>query len=200
MSRDPGRNSSAAAVRGLLLVLVTAAIGILLLRSGGDETVVADDAETDTAQPGDTLPATTTTAAPSTPIVTDADTATTTAAPTTTAASADSDLEGFKPRDPSEVTVQVANSTTVGGAAGRVTDRLKTLGFVTQSPTNLNGVALETTVVHYVPGSLLEAQNIASVLELDAQDDVMRMFEDTSAVKNYEMPQVFVALGLDLAN
>lgn len=197
MSQQPGRSSSAAAIRGLLLVLVAAAIGVLLLRSsnGDDETVTTPD---QTQQPGATVP--TATSSTTLPGNSTATTVPVTIPTTTAPSTSDNTIEGFQPRSPSEVSVQVSNSTSVRGAAGRITDRLKGLGFITLTPTDLRGTPLDRTRVHYQPGSLLEAQNIAEVLGLDRQNDVFKMFEDLSAISAYEMPEVFLAVGTDLAS
>ena len=85
------------------------------------------------------------------------------------------------------------------GAAGRLTDRFKTLSYITNSPTNYVGTPIGRTRIYYQPGSLLEARAIAGVLELDADNDVFPMLADTSAVSDFETPDVLVALGTDLA-
>ena len=188
MSRLSGNNNSAAAIRGLLLVIVAAVIGVLLLRSGGDDESATNDDQTTTIA----SEATTTIATTDTTVAEDSVT-------TTTVADGDNSIDGFQPRPPAEVSVQVANSTDVRGAASRVTDRLNVLGFVTLTPANLRGTPLDRSRVYYVPGSLLEAQNIAEVLELDRQNDVFQMFEDTSAVDGFEMPDVLISIGEDLA-
>ena len=59
--------------------------------------------------------------------------------------------------------------------------------------------ALDRTRVHYQPGSLLEAQAVAEVLGLDPKNDVFQMFQDTSAIDQWDEPDVLVALGTDLA-
>ncbi len=205
MSSLSGKNNSAAAIRGLLLVVVAAAIGVLLLRSGGDDdTASATDDQTTTETTIATLDTTVagddTDGADDSSSTDDAtDSTGDDVTSTTLGDSSDNSIDGFQPRPPAEVLVQVANSTDVRGAASRVTDRLKVLGFVTLTPTNLRGTPLDQSKVHYMPGSLLEAQNIAEVLELDRQNDVFQMFEDTTAIGDYEMPDVLVAIGADLA-
>ncbi len=206
MNSQAGESNSGAAVRGLLLVLVAVVVGVLLLRSvdDPDEVVTTDTAPA--AEPGDTLPAVTqapatTAAAPSgnengvIPVTTVAVPATQPPSSVTTPAEA----EPFEPRAAAEVSVQVANSTTVRGAASRLTDRFKTLSYITKAPTNYLGTPLDQTRIYYQPGSLLEARAIAGVLELDADNDVFTMLADTSAVQGFETPDVLVALGSDLA-
>lgn len=206
MNSQAGESNSGAAVRGLLLVLVAVVVGVLLLRSvdDADEVVTTDTAPA--AEPGDTLPAVTqppaTTGAPSDGGTTGGDTVSTVVVATTTPAATDTtstDAEPFQPRPAAEVSIQVANSTTVRGAAGRLTDRFKTLSYITKSPTNYLGTPLERTRIYYQPGSLLEARAIAGVLELDADNDVFTMLADTAAVQSFETPDVLVTLGTDLA-
>lgn len=198
MSAEPRSNNTAAAIRGVLLVLVAVVVGILLLQSSNDDD--SADAQVET-EPGDSVPTSTTAgdtaAAPAVTSTSQATTATIAPPdPTTTTAPA---VQGFTPRPASEVTVQVANSTQVGGAAGRLTDRLKALNYVTGTPTNMSGTPLDTTRVFYQSGSLLEAQQVAEVLSLDRDEDVAKIFTDTSSISNFETPDVLVALGLDLA-
>lgn len=206
MNSQAGESNSGAAVRGLLLVLVAVVVGVLLLRSVDDPD---DEVTTDTAPPaapGDTLPTATEAPTPTSGAGDAGDTGTApvaTVAPTVTAAPAtdttSAGAEPFQPRPAAEVSVQVANSTTVRGAAGRLTDRFKTLSYITNTPTNYVGTPLDRTRIYYQPGSLLEARAIAGVLELDADNDVFPMLADTSAVQGFETPDVLVALGTDLA-
>ena len=193
-------------MRGLLLVLVAVVVGVLLLRSvdDPDDTTVTDTAAP--AEPGDTLPPATaeTTPATTAPAAADPGDATVNTVGTTVVADPATDTtsaaaEPFQPRPAAEVSVQVANSTTVRGAAGRLTDRFKTLSYITNTPTNYSGTPLDTTVIYYKPGSLLEGRAIAGVLELDADEDVRQMPADMSAVQGFESPDVLVALGTDLA-
>lgn len=205
MNSQAGESNSGAAVRGLLLVLVAVVVGVLLLRSvdDPDDTTVTDTAPP--AAPGDTLPTATEAPTPTSSAAavdagsgTVATVATTvTAAPATDTTSAGA--EPFQPRPAAEVSVQVANSTTVRGAAGRLTDRFKTLSYITKTPTNYVGTPIDRTRIYYQAGSLLEARAIAGVLELDADNDVFPMLADTSAVQGFETPDVLVALGTDLA-
>lgn len=206
MNSQSGETNSGAAVRGLLLVLVAVVVGVLLLRSVDDPDEVAAEDTTPAAEPGDTLaPATevpTPTSAVAGDVGSDTEVVTTVAttvpaapAPDTTSAGA----EPFQPRPVAEVSVQVANSTTVRGAAGRLTDRFKTLSYITKAPTNYVGTPLDQTRIYYQAGSLLEARAIAGVLALDVENDVFPMLSDTSAVQTFETPDVLIALGNDLA-
>ena len=202
MNSQAGESNSGAAVRGLLLVLVAVVVGVLLLRSvdDPDDTTVTDTtapaASSDTSPTATEVPTPTTSATDATGSVATVAT-TVTAAPATETTSAGA--APFEPRPAAEVSVQVANSTTVRGAAGRLTDRFKTLSYITKTPTNYVGTPIDRMRVYYQPGSLLEARAIAGVLELDADNDVFPMLADTSAVQGYETPDVLIALGSDLA-
>ncbi len=206
MSSQAGESNSGAAVRGLLLVLVAVVVGVLLLRSVDDPDDTTATDTTPAAEAGDPLPPPTEAPTPTTgdSNAGGAGSATvTTVAPTVTAEpstdTASAGAEPFQPRAASEVSVQVANSTAVRGAATRLTDRFKTLSYITNTPTNYAGTPLDSTIIYYKPGALLEARAIAGVLELDPDDDVRQMPADTSAVQDFESPDVLVALGTDIA-
>ena len=213
MTGSMPRSNNGAAIRGVILVLVAVAVGVLLLRSSDTTSAEVSAGDGGTQAPGVTNPPTTSSPAPSTEAPVEDTTATTletltpdTEAPATDDTTADSEstetvpqVTGFVPRPAAEVKIQVANSTSVKGAAGSVTDQFKTLNYITATPTNLRGTALDRTRVHYQPGSLLEAQAVAEVLGLDPKNDVFQMFQDTSAIDQWDEPDVLVALGTDLA-
>ena len=210
MTEAINRPSGGAVARGLVVVIIAVVVGVLLLRSSDDVVVVtADDGIT---APGVTAPLetspTATTVAESTEGPTDdaaVDETTETAAPETSAATEVSTpataaaVDGFEPRPSNQVRVQVANSTSIGGIAGSVTEDLSTRNYITLTAANLRGTALPRTKVYHQPGSLLEAQTIAELLGLDPQADVFRIFSDTSAVEPFEDPDVLIVVGLDLA-
>lgn len=215
MTDSMARSNNGAAVRGLLLVLAAVAVGVLLLRSS-DTTAAVSASATTAPAPGVTQPLAT---EPETTDAAEAEGSTTTAqqltpstvAPADTTVAEDGSTEtttpdtvpvidDFMPRPAAEVKVQVANSTSTKGAAGSVTDQFKTLNYITATPTNLRGTALDRTRVHYQPGSLLEAQAVAEVLGLDPKNDVFQMFQDTAAIDQWDEPDVLVALGTDLAD
>ena len=206
MSSQAGESNSGAAVRGLLLVLVAVVVGVLLLRSVDDPDDTTPTDTTPAAEPGDALPPPTEAPTAATGVSDAGGTGSatvTTVAPTVTAEpstdTTSAGAEPFQPRPASEVSVQVANSTAVRGAAGRLTDRFKTLSYITNTPTNYAGTPLDSTIIYYKPGALLEARAIAGVLELDPDDDVRQMPADTSAIQDFESPDVLVALGTDIA-
>ena len=206
MNGPMSRPNNAAAIRGALLVIAAVVVGIYLLRgtdtptldpapAASPTTVQAAESEADTSDDGagtateTTLPGIT--VAPSTAedgsAADDADAGT---------------MVGFEGRPNSQVSVQVANSTTVRGAAGRTTDILDTRGFVTGNPSNMKGTPLDRTRVHYKPGNIIEAGNIAELLGLDAKNDVYKMPQDVAALgdKFDKDVDVLVALGIDKAS
>ena len=206
MNGPMSRPNNAAAIRGALLVIAAVVVGIYLLRgtdtptldpapAASPTTVQAAESEADTSDDGAGTAAETTlpgiTVAPSTAedgsAADDADAGT---------------MVGFEGRPNSQVSVQVANSTTVRGAAGRTTDILKTKGFVTGTPINMKGTPLDRTRVHYKPGNIIEAGNIAELLGLDAKNDVYKMPQDVAALgdKFDKDVDVLVALGIDKAS
>ena len=206
MNGPMSRPNNAAAIRGALLVIAAVVVGIYLLRgtdtptldpapAASPPTVQAAESETDASDDGagtateTTLPGITV--------------ATSTPEDGSTADDADAGtMVGFEGRPNSQVSVQVANSTTVRGAAGRTTDILKTNGFVTGTPINMKGTPLDRTRVHYKPGNIIEAGNIAELLGLDAKNDVYKMPQDVAALgdKFEKDVDVLVALGIDKAS
>ena len=98
------------------------------------------------------------------------------------------------------VSVQVANTTSVNGAAATLTDALKTQGYLTLNPTNADSGSLATTKIHYAAGMLLEARALAEFLELDAETTVFVMPTDpASDVANFLDPRILILMGSDLA-
>lgn len=204
------RSAGGAATRGIILIVVAVLIGVVLIA-----TAVDDGTETITAAPNDTSATTTPPTDTSTPAETTAPGTETTAAPTettvaptettvpsteTTAAPTDTAGTVFEARPNSVVSVQVVNTTRVGGAAGRMTDTLKAQGYVTLSAATDTGGIQAVTKVHHIGGYLLEAQKLAELLGLDPATSVFSMPANPGAtIDNYLDPQVLVLLGSDLA-
>ncbi len=201
------RSAGGAATRGIILIVVATVIGVVLIATAVDDNedvvTVADTAATTTTVAGDS---TGDTAATTAPAVSDTTVATTApATQNTTATSAapttDTSVKIFDPRANSLVSVQVVNTTKVGGAAGRMKDTLKAQGYVTLDATNSSAGVLEVTKVHHVNGYLLEAQKLAETLGLDLSASVFSMPANAgSTIENYLEPQVLVLLGTDLAS
>ncbi|MDE0927443.1 MAG: LytR C-terminal domain-containing protein [Acidimicrobiales bacterium] len=151
-----GPSNAAAAPRGVLLIVVAVALGVLLLWKGlgasefavtpaAEETVTTTTADvtTDTGVDGEP---TTVTGIDGEPI----ETTTTTLFPTVTAL------------PPNEVTVLVANGSGIGGAAGTITDLLKPEGYVTLAPANAEPTGVSG--IYYRTGKADEAREVMEVL------------------------------------
>ena len=198
------RSAGGAMTRGTVLIVVAIVIGILLIRTAADDGQVVA-APTSTEAPVETTTPSDTTSPPSTDD--SGETTTTVAGPeetTTTVGegettSTTSGTGTFDARPNAEVQVQVVNTTNIGGAAGRTTDKLKALGFVTLKPTNSEEGALATSKIHHIGGYLLEAQSLAAELGL-TNDNVFSMPDAPGAnITDYQDPQVLVLIGTDLA-
>lgn len=170
MDVDRPRRTSPA--RGVALIATAVIIGLFVLRNGFE-----------TKDAGDVAPVvvdeTTATTAPGTP-GTDATTGTT-AAPA--------------PRPPAEVTVLVANTTGVGGAAGGLSENLTGQGYVTAAPTDAQP-ALQTTQVLFVEGFEAEAQAVAAAVGAPAE--TVAAMPNPAPVPDLAGAQVLVMLGSDL--
>jgi LytR cell envelope-related transcriptional attenuator len=196
------RATGAAAGRGLLLIVVAVAIGLLLLRATVDEpdaveaspgdqtetTTTPPDGTDTTGDPGTTLPDGGDEGAASTVPGDGSETPATTALPTDV-------------RDPSAVLVQVVNAKTgVNGAAGRITDSLDALGYLTAEPTNTIDAELADSIIHYEPGYLAEANKLAGELNFAIENVVQPMPPDpASVVQTFENPNILILLGVNQA-
>lgn len=200
------RSAGGAATRGIILIIVAVLVGVVLIATAVDDTNQVTTAAPDTTaatvtQPTtDTAPATT--AAAGTPTTAGA-TPTTAVTPTTSGDTTPTTTNGavFEPRPNSVVSVQVANTTRVGGAAGRMTDTLKAQGYVTLTAVTDTGGVQAITKIHHLGGYLLEAQKMAELLGLDPEESVFSMPSNPGAtILEYAEPNVLVLLGSDLAN
>lgn len=183
-----GRPPANAALRGGGLIVLAVLVGVALLawgfsEEGGlvdtDPSVPATPDGDDTADPdpGDDDP--------------DAD-------PDTTIDDADPDTaEPLLPesRPPEEIGVYVRNGSGVGGAAGRVTNHLVALNYVTRSPDNAPERVEETTI-YYEEGWRPEALRVADELNVDS-DVIERL--PVPAPYDTEMggTQILIILGED---
>ena len=149
-SPDPSRfrrDLTRLVVLALVTVVVVASVLLIirLLAGGGEEPDEVPSAAESSGVSGPTsTAATVTSTTPST-------TTTTTTMGTTTLPPV---------RDPGEVIVVVLNSTRVAGLAGRVTERLSDLGYLTLDPDN-HPTSLETSVIWYVEDFEREAEALA---------------------------------------
>lgn len=170
-----------------MITLVVAAVGVslVLVASTGRSTVNDGPGASDT--PG---------TATSLEQQADGDQAPVSAIDTPTAAD-----ESLDPGSTSSVSVQVANSTNVTGAAGTQTDELKTHGYIVRAATNATTEALGTTKVHHEPGYLLHARQLAAILGLDPDAAVFPMPANPAEhVDQFEDANLLVILGADTAD
>lgn len=157
--------------RGAVLVVIALVIGIVLLRdsSSTPEQQVIGSTATEDGGGGDVDGEG------------DADSSTTT---TTTA----------PPLLRSEVKVLVANGSGVNGAAGRQTDELEALGYVTGTPTNAERVP--ATIVHFATGFQAEAE----VLATDIGATNVQAMPAVAPVDDLQNAMLLVIVGPDLAS
>lgn len=185
------RSAGGAATRGIILIVVAVIIGVVLIASGvdEDEPTIADQ---------------TTTSATSTPAATTQSTESTVASTSTStpgsATTSPPPGDVFSPRAPNIVTVQVVNTTRVGGAAGRMTNTITNQGYDTLDPATASSGTQTETKILYINGYLLEAQALADVLQLDAATSVDSIPANIgTTIDNFLEPQILVLLGSDLA-
>jgi hypothetical protein len=203
------RSAGGAATRGIILIVVAVLIGVVLIATAVDDNNQVTSGATSTAPPGTTADTTPGTDPPAT---TPGDTSATTAVvPDTTAASTPTSAGDattttvagavFEPRPNSVVSVQVANTTRVGGAAGRMTDTVKAQGYVSLTAVTDTGGVQAITKIHHQGGYLLEAQKLAGTLGLDPEENVFSLPSNPSAtIDEYLDPNILILLGSDLAN
>jgi len=208
------RSAGGAMTRGIVLIVVAVLIGILLIR-----TAVPDSGDIAGAGPADTTtpPVTTAPTEPSDTTAVTADTTEITVGDGSTPSSVVTDDttettvgDGststtkpelvFEPRENNLVSVQVANTTTTGGAAGRQTDAFKEGGYTVKKATNWTEGVLSKTKIHYIDGFLPEARALAVFVGLDPNDDVFQMPATPEAkIGEFQDPDILVLLGSDLA-
>jgi len=193
------RATGAAAGRGLLLIVVAVAIGLLLLRATVDEPDAVEAAPGTDTTAGTTVPGAE--GEPDTTEPTDTTEPPDGEAPVTEAPGETVTTLPVDVRDPAEVLVQVVNAKTgVNGAAGRLTDQLEALGYVAAEPTNTIEEVLQDSLIYYEPGYLAEANKLATELNFAIQDVVQPLPSDpASIVDSFESPNVLVMLGVNQA-
>jgi hypothetical protein len=156
-------------VRGVALVVVGVALGVILFHTVGRPQ--AGSVASVAASPAAPAAATTTTTSP---------------APTTTAAA----------RPPAEVKTLVANGTKTSGAGAKVSDTLRKAGYNVLAPTNTTTTAASSAVL-FLPGFASEAAAVATALGLPPAN-VMPV-PTPSPVANAQIANVVVVIGPDLA-
>ncbi len=201
MTRPMASNArnGAAAGRGLVLVVIAVAIGVLLLLQVDDDDDVAT-AEVQTETETETVTATETETATDVVVVTDPE-----------STDAEGDPEGAETEAPppepapeappaAQTRVLVANGNTgVNGAAGTLTDRIASLGYLTATATNTNNpTQLTETTIRYQPGSAAAAQALAEALGWPVDDAVVQPMSEPP-VDDLADAQLLVLLGTDEA-
>lgn len=182
--RDPdgplGRGADNANFRGIALVIVAAALGIFLIAKSFDSSsgtpVSTGSTTTTTATTVAGNTSSSTGPASSTPGVTGSSTST---------------------ANPGGVHVLVLNAAGVNGAAGRLRDTLKGLGYTASAGTAAKQAA--TTVIYYVDGFKADATNVAAALTLGADSVLLMPAPAPVDAKTLGDSTVVVVLGRDKA-
>lgn len=113
---------------------------------------------------------------------------------TTTTTAAANSTSSTVPK--SQVSVQVANGTTISGLAGTYTTKLQLLGWNTLP--RVNGPAETATVIYYHPAFLWAAQAIAT--EIGVPASAARPLGTATPVPGATGDDIVVVLGLDVAS
>lgn len=214
-----GRAASTAVLRGLLLVLVAVAIGLLLL-DGTDELAAED-------QPVDAEPVALPPVEEEQPVgladggagagaagddgagegATDEvdehdaegdETTSTTSTSTTSSTTTTSTTAPEGHRDPGNVTVLVANGSGLAGAAASATEALDAVGYDTAPPSNVRASArVNASVVYYSEGFEDDAAAVAASFE---PPPPVAPMTDPPPTEDLRGASVVLVLGPDLAN
>jgi hypothetical protein len=171
--RSFNRSAGGAMARGVALVVAAVLIGVVLLNQTDDPGVTA------VATSGTTT-TTSTTAAP----VKGATTTTTSTAPKAA-------------RNPSEVTVMVANGSGVTGAARTVSTKVAAANYLTAPPADAATVAAASTV-YFLPGYELDAKAVAALFKPVPKTAPMPATPPVKA-GGLGAAQVLVVIAVDLA-
>lgn len=181
--RSLGRSAGAAGLRGVGLLAGAVALAVVLLNAS------------DAGEPGRALPVATETEAASGP-ATSVSEAPAEAPPTSGAPVPPASTSAARPRR--EVKVLAANATGVGGAGGRVRDRLARAEFDALAPTNAAPQdPPAATAVYFAPGYEAEARDVAAALEL--APPVVAALASPPPVADLRGANVVVVVGPDLA-
>ncbi len=167
-----GRSASGAMLRGIVLILVAVALGILLLEA----TDGPGPFETTTPDESGLAGGVSTTA--STEAGQEALTTSTTLAPI----------------DPSTITVLVANGGGVAGLAGAISEQVAAQGYQTAEPTNTKRV--DASVLYYTPGFEAAAEALAA--SFDPAPEVAPL-PDPPPVDDLEAANLVLVAAADLA-
>lgn len=166
-----GRSAGGAMARGVALIVAAVLLGVILLRATDSPEPFANvDTEDAVADDGDST-------------VT-SDPASTTPSVTATAA-----------RDPSEVTVLVANGAGIPGLASTIADQLKGANYVVAEPGNTKAPA-DDSAVYYTPGYEADAAAVAALLTPPPQ---VAPLPSPAPVDDMKSAHVLVVAAADLA-
>ena len=165
------RSASGAMIRGVVLIVVAVALGVILLQA----TDGPDPFTSSTGVGGPARKTTTTVAGGA-------------ASPTTTTAST---VPGV---DPSTITVLVANGAGVSGLAGKLTDQVKAEGFQTADPTDTKKI--EKSTVYFTPGFEQAAPAVAALFD---PPPAVAPLPDPSPVEDLQGANVVLVAAADLA-
>jgi hypothetical protein len=168
------RSAGMQTARGAVLIALAVLVGVILLNTAPSESTAVIVVR---------HPATTTT------IKKHAVTGSTTTSPPSTAAA---------PRPPSQVSVLVANGTTVGGAARSVNNQLIQAGYSSVGTDNAKSSNASTTAVYFVPGYQPEAVALAAALSLPPS--AAQPVPSPLPVTNTKGANLVVVVGTDLAS
>jgi hypothetical protein len=175
------KSAGASAIRGVMVIAAAVVVGVLLMGRGlSDTSIEAVAAEkSETTLPGD-----------------DGDgaslTTTTTKAPTTT----EPEPDVPKLRDPSQVAALVLNAAEgKPGIAGRGTDVLKPLGYLTLKPDNATTDG--PTAFLFAEGYAAEAAEVAKAYGLDPTTYVKPLDPAAPPVDDTQGAKVIVVIGND---
>jgi uncharacterized membrane protein YgcG len=172
----PAPNAPDPASRGLILVAVAVVLGIILLVKGGGVGFDRDDSELEigSGEEGTEQPA----------------------APTTTEAPPETSVP------PAELQIVALNAAGINGYAGQSQQFLSVAGYSSVTPITA-AASVDRSVVHFAEGFIVDALNVAQLLELE-MGDVQPMPADptTLARDAAEFPagaNVAILLGPDVA-
>lgn len=188
-------------LRGILLIVVAVAIGVILLRAtddspfATDEVAAGDDADDDVVEDDD---AQTETEGPG---AVEGETEGDGGAPSTTevAPGAGSSVPDTSPvtRPPAEVAVLVANGSGVAGAAARFAEVVGGAGYETAPPANVReDGGVEASVVYFTDGYEDDAAAVAGTL---APVPAVAPLPDPAPVDDLRGASVVLVVGPDLA-
>jgi hypothetical protein len=177
MARRRPSEPTANPARGAVLVAIAVVIGLFLLRNGLD----TSEAVTSTGDGGSD------------------------ASDTTDDGGSDEGTDGTTttteaPLSPAEVPTIVLNGTDVGGAAGKYSDVLASLGYQLTNPDGANSAPeakTATTVIYFAPGFAEEAAEVGAAIGAPDVDPVEIPATPPGPIAG---ASVVVVIGTDLAN